>query len=236
MILVLCEPEDTCGLWLTAELNQRGCETTLVMPDEFAIGSRFSLKVLEEGDIATVQLSDGRIIDSSNLTGVINRMENFPRPSLINVSDSDVIYACEEMRAATVAWFASLNCPILNSPTPYSAIGFTAHEAVWRHRVEGYGIRSAPLIMGGENEVDQYPDISVVAIGETVLAMEENSAPNSIIEASTRLLYATGFNLLGLDFSKNSSGEWEFLRVHMMPNLIPFGSRVVDTILTLMVR
>lgn len=234
MILVLCEPEDTCGLWLAAEFARRGCKVDLVMPDELAVSSRLSLVISKERDRATIHLADGRIIDGDSLAGVINRMERFPRPLLSSASDRDVIYASEEIRAATVAWFAALNCPVLNAPTPYSALGVSASDVFWRHRAEVLGIRAASITLGVEHVVDQQADLSVVVIGETVLAVRDKPVPTSILKASVDLVHATGYNLLGLEFSASAPEEWEFLRTHMMPNLMEFGPKVIDAILAVM--
>lgn len=201
------------------------------MPDELAVGSRFSLRIAKERDTAVMQLADGRIFHGDMLSGVVNRMERFPRPSLNDASDLDVIYASEEMRAATVAWFAALTCPVLNPPTPYSAFGMTAHESIWRHRADALGVRVASLTLDAEQHGDQQADFHAVVIGETVLAMDDDPLPVSIVEASIALAHATGFNLIGLDFGTGTSGEWEFLRADIMPNLMRFGSRAIDAIL-----
>jgi hypothetical protein len=40
-----------------------------------------------------------------------------------------------------------------------------------------------------------------------------------------------GFRLLGLDFNISGSGEWEFLRAHVMPDLMSIGPTSVDALL-----
>ena len=234
MIVVLCEPEDTCGLWLAAEIARRGCEVDVVMPDELVVGSRFSLKITKDYDVVSVQLTDGRVVDGESLTGVINRMERFPRPALDAASDQEVIYAAEEARAATVAWFAALECPVLNAPTPYSPAGLSAYESTWRHHAGRLGVRAASLTMSVDQDTIQPADLTVVVIGETVLTSEDYSVPVSALETCLNLSHVTGFKLLGIEFCRSLSGNWELLRVDMKPNLMDFGPQVIDAILAVM--
>jgi hypothetical protein len=234
LIVVLCEAEDTCGLWLAIEIAQRGFKVDVIMPDELVVGSRFSLNITKDYNVASIQLADGRVIEGENLAGVINRMERFPRPALGAASDEEVIYAAEEVRAATVAWFAALDCPVLNIPTPYSPMGLSAYESTWRHHADRLGVRTASLTMSVDQDTIQQTDLTIVVIGETVLAAEDNPVPVSVLETCLNLTHATGFKLLGIEFCRSLSGDWELLRVDMKPNLMDFGPQVIDAILAVM--
>ena len=232
MILVICEPEDICGLWLVNEIRRRGREVEHVLPDELAIGSRLSLHVSSQHDLAEAELADGRRIIGSDLIGVINRMTSFPRPVFDGISDRDVVYIGEELRAAVVAWFAGLPCPVLNRPTPYSAPGLVMHESSWRRYAMMLGIETATLKLDANGFEIQPANFSVAVIGNKVFATEENTVQASISDASKRLARALGIRLLGVDFNVSTTGEWEFLRAHTLPDVMLFGTDTVDAFLT----
>lgn len=231
MILVICEPEDTCGLWLVTEIARRGCSVEHIFPDELAIGSQLSVRVANQHDMVEVRLVDGRYFNGAALFGVINRMNCFPHPALNGVSDRDEVYANEEMRAATVAWFAALPCPVLNPPSPYSAYGMMMHESLWRQRASVLGIRTPALKVASDALVSQPANFSIVVVGQTVLTAGEQPAPPSVSEASIALAQSMGFRLLGLDFNIGPSGEWELVRAQVMPNLMSIGPTSVDALL-----
>ena len=231
MILVICEPEDTCGLWLVTEIAKRGWPVEHILPDEFMIGSRLSLRVSNRHSSVELGLADGRSFSESAIRGVINRMTGFPRPAFHETADQDMIYAGEEMRAATVAWLAGLSCPVLNLPTPYSASGMLMHESRWRQWAGRYGIRTAALKVDADNLMSQPSDCSVVVIGETVFSADQQPAPATIYESSILLAQTMGVRLLGLYFHINMSGEWEFLRANEMPDLLSIGSKSIDALL-----
>ncbi|MFT5701125.1 MAG: hypothetical protein ACI8ZB_004014 [Desulforhopalus sp.] len=231
MILVICEPEDTCGLWLVTEISKRGCAVEHVLPDELVVGARFSVRVANQHDIVSADLADGRRIDGSTLVGVINRMHDFPSPMYNGTSDRDTVYASEEVRAAVVAWFAGLPCPVLNTPTPYSAIGLMVHESLWRQRANMLGLRVATLKVEQEAFTSQPKNYSVVVVGETVLTAEEKPVPLSMSEASIALSHSMGLRLVELEFNIKTSGEWEFLRACLTPDLTSLGPTVLDALL-----
>lgn len=231
MILVICEPEDTCGLWLVTEISKRGCAVEHVLPDELVVGARLSVRVSNQHDIVRMDLADGRHIDGSALIGVINRMHDFPRPMFNGTSDRDIVYAGEEIRAAIVAWFAGLPCPVLNAPTPYSAIGLIVHESLWRQRANMLGLSVATLRVDQGAFSHQPKNYSVVVIGETVLTAEDKPVSMSMSEASIALSHSMGLRLVELEFNINTSGEWEFLRACLTPDLMSLGPTVLDALL-----
>jgi hypothetical protein len=68
---------------------------------------------------------------STEITGVLTRLSAVPATEMLVVANDDREYAACEATATLAWWLATLQCPVVNSPTPASLIGTTRHPMHW---------------------------------------------------------------------------------------------------------
>lgn len=233
MFVVICEPEDTSGLWLATELENRGISAPVILPDELIVGSELSLQFGSTLKRANVKFPSGTSIESGSATTVINRMIRFPVPILPDGSDEDRIYSAEEARAAVVAWFSVLDCQVLQRPTPYDPTGYSASDLIWRCRAESLGIKSEPIEIGASRISPSLDgkEVTLIQIGDQVLADCRDQIPDEAIEASNRLAASYSPDFLAMRFVIDGTGNWVFTGSAPQPDLSSFGSRLVDVLI-----
>lgn len=158
MIVVFCKPGDINALWLASEFNQLGCKAEVVLPEELMLGSNLQLDIVNGRATPFARLASGLELNVSDVSAMIVRMPEFPFSDLGDVSNQDVIYASEEMRAALVSWFAAWPCPIVGRPTPYCAFGDGYVDSCWRVWAARSGIPALDTQIGMDVAVSEPTD------------------------------------------------------------------------------
>ena len=83
---------------------------------------------------------------SGEVTGVLSRLPAVPAMEMLVIAKDDREYAACEATAALAWWLATLQCPVVNVPTPASLLGPTRHPMHWRALAGQLGIPTHPAL------------------------------------------------------------------------------------------
>jgi hypothetical protein len=88
---------------------------------------------------------DGQLIATREVRAVITRIPAVSEAELANVHEDDRRYAAAEMQAFLLAWLTSLECPVLNRPTPSNLGGPSWSVAQWVQTARRLGLAARPV-------------------------------------------------------------------------------------------
>ena len=88
---------------------------------------------------------DGQPIATRDIRAVITRIPAVSEAELAHVHEDDRKYAAAEMQAFLLAWLMSLECPVLNRPTPSNLGGPLGSAAQWVRRARRLGVAARPI-------------------------------------------------------------------------------------------
>ena len=148
MILIIADPSDTGALWLRGALGRRVAgPVRLVTPAQLAYAPSIAHRLGGPGDGFRFALADGDVLTGERLTGVVNRMVGMPFAHLAHAHPDDRAYAEGELHAFLLGWLGSLDCPMLNEPSPDCLAGPLFGEIHARHfaALAGLGVGAARL-------------------------------------------------------------------------------------------
>jgi hypothetical protein len=98
------------------------------------------------GGVASGQaVINGQLIATHEIRAVITRIPAVGEAELAHVHEDDRRYAAAEMQAFLLAWLMSLECPILNRPTPSNLGGPSWSVAQWVRRARCLGLAARPV-------------------------------------------------------------------------------------------
>lgn len=98
------------------------------------------------GDLAAGHaVIDGRVIATREIRAVITRIPAVGEAELGHVHEEDRRYAVAEMQAFLLAWLSSLECPVLNRPSPSNLGGPLWSVAQWVQRARRLGLTARPV-------------------------------------------------------------------------------------------
>ena len=91
-------------------------------------------------------LADGRVIDTRDVRGVLNRLLWVSAEGYAGASEADREYAGGELYALVQSWLASLGRRVINRPTGSALAGTWRTPCQWRAvaREAGLAIRASP--------------------------------------------------------------------------------------------
>ena len=116
--LVLASTEDVAALWAYECLRRRdGYAWGIVTREMLTFALRWEHRVSTEAVSTRVELADGSVIDTENLSGVLNRlMLPAAAPGRYREAQDDA-YAAQEFAALQTSWLHSVS-RIMNPPAP----------------------------------------------------------------------------------------------------------------------
>jgi hypothetical protein len=165
----------------------------------------------------------GQLFASRTIRAVITRMPAVSEAELAHVHEDDRRYAAAEIQAFLVAWLASLECPILNRPSPCNLCGPCWSVAEWVHRARRLGVAARPVRhravftadppVNGERRVDA-DAILVDVVGDRAFldgGREPAASEAVLVEAATSLTRDAGVELLRVYFERGSEQAPVFL-------------------------
>jgi hypothetical protein len=88
---------------------------------------------------------EGQPVATRDIRAVITRMPAVAEGELAHVHEDDRRYAAAEMQAFLLAWLMSLECPVLNRPTPSNLGGPMWSAAQWVRRARRLGLSARPV-------------------------------------------------------------------------------------------
>ena len=124
-MLVLASADDVTALGVDEALRIRVGETGVrfITGEELALAPCWDHR-LGEGETRTrILLPDGTRLDEHRLGAIFNRLQVPDLPQFYGASEADRLYAIGEVAALWLSWLASLACPVVNPPSPWSLPG-----------------------------------------------------------------------------------------------------------------
>jgi len=119
MILIIAEPSDEAALWLYPRLEECTSGVVAIMtPTQLVCSRQIVHRLSDHGASSRFVLANGEAIESTALSGVVNRLGTAPTLQLARASPRDRQYAQDEVHAFLLGWLASLECPVVNRPDP----------------------------------------------------------------------------------------------------------------------
>jgi len=226
MWLVLCSSADTAALWAYQGLKQLGLgPLELVTAEHLASASRWEHRLRGLKTEVSITLADGRVIDGSQVRGVLNRMHAPSELTTQRAVASDKSYAQSETQAFYLSWLHGLPGVVINRPTPYGLSGAWLHPSEWTMRACLVGLRTLVYRQSARDLPNQnYPTFapqspnakSIIALQGKVFGHE---VPDAVAQACGRLAADAGAAMLGVDLNLDHHGQWRFASATPSPEL-----------------
>lgn len=153
---------------------------------------------------------DGESVDVSEVEGVLTRLPAAMPSELREIDRNDRHYVAIEMTACLVAWLSELECPVLNSPAPWSLMGPPWAPERWTLEARRLGIpvvevrsvvadlpAAAPPVAESPAADAGRDMITVTVVGRRVIG----DATGISGDAALRLAGAAGVQLLRVHFA-----------------------------------
>lgn len=241
-MLVLCPANDLSAIWAYQSLRSMGLEQIELVSAEMLENSLRWNHQLGVGDpFVEITLSDGRIIRSDLVQGVLNRLITVPAHHHLVAKTSEREYAFSELIAFFTSWIYSLPGPVLNRSTPQGLCGQWRHISEWVLMASEAGLPAPSYRQSTYHDIDGMfgmatdgilspPDNSkktIIVSGGYVAGTE---APQDIQEGCQKLAKTSGTELLGIEFVSGSEGPWTFSGATPLPDLRLGGKRLLEVL------
>jgi len=212
--LLLASVHDESARWLADRLPNGGLAPLQVVTDADLLGATWRHRIDDAGASTRVDLADGRVIDSAEVRGTLNRLTHVPPELVSALVIEDRTYAHQELSALVLSWLASLPGPVVNPPSPRGLCGAWRPPAEWAVLASEAGLCPAPvrvdatadpaLAPAGWQPWPPFAPVaeSVIVVGEEVFADRELDA--ATMDACRCLAVRAATPLLGLAFAGES--------------------------------
>jgi hypothetical protein len=148
----------------------------------------------------------GKRVSCSEIRGVLTRLAAVTEMELDHVAPGDRSYVASEMTAFLAAWLTSLECPVLNRPSPNCLFGPNWRPEQWLLLAARIGIPVEDWARDTEHGFDATPTRGTTAltvIGERCIGY----AHPTLAAHARRLAREAGVELLGVHFSGPKSTD-----------------------------
>jgi len=170
---------------------------------------------------------DGQVIATSAIRAVVTRMPAVGETELGHVHEEDRSYAAAEIQAFLLAWLSSLECPVLNHPSPSNLGGPWWSLAQWVQRARHLGLAARPVTYRAVFEADDSPgkerrvdgsSIFVDVVGHRAFlagGREPSDSEAALARAAVSLARDAGVELLRVYFEPGSEQTPVFLEADL---------------------
>ena len=234
MFLVLCSSNDYGAQWAFTGLKRLGlAPIELVTAEELAYSGFWEHRVGVASASVRLTLPDGRIICSSGIRGVLNRLLSAPQELVNYARPLDRDYASQELSSFYLSWLSALPGKVINRPTPQGFCGRWRHTSEWALVAQRAGLPAPLFRQTIQHEPEQgyrslapqgVPVESVVVLGGEVFGA---LLPEDIHGACRRFAALTGDPLLGIDLFRANDGRWNFATATPYPELTRGGEALL---------
>lgn len=247
MLLVLTALDDVAALSFVRASLAAGAQCTVLTTEAMSFARRRSHGLTDDGVVTRLEMADGTVVLSSNVTGVVNRMLAPPDLAWRNAIRQERDYASAELHAFTVSWLNALSCPVRNRPSPECLAGPVPHPFVAVMAAVSAGLACPIVRMGTGHEREParalfLGAVSAAGVGSHVRHLVcldgfvvSDDAPSDVRIGVTRLASLLGLDeaLVGLDFVV-SEDTWWFAGMTPLPELRLGGRELTERLLTLL--
>ena len=229
MWLVLAEDGDESATWVAQQLQLRGLNPLrLVTGAELASSARWCYRHDATGPRTELRLSDGVVVDSLAVRGVVNRLTGWysaPAP----IAGTDIDYAAAEFAALVLAFMNGLHCPVINRAEPTGAAGGPWSPLRWRWEAHLAGLTT--YSSGHEAAIPPSPPgqfSTVLGLGGRLLGADDIDP--STAQGCSRLSKARGDSLVQLSLRSDHGRPPAFAYATQLPDLWAWGQPAIDLI------
>lgn len=177
---------------------------------------------------------NGRVVKVSDIDGVLIRWPGVFAPELTQIAANDRDYVASEMVAFLVSWFTSLNCPVINKPTPVNLVGPAWRLEQWTHAAARLGIpvkTAQRHVVRDVVDVESAPEQAVAAV--TVVGDRcFGDVDQLLLDQSQQLARAADVSLIKVRFSGPEAGSF-LAGVDLVPDLT---DEATDAVLDLLIN
>jgi hypothetical protein len=240
MWTVFCTPEDHAAVWAWDGLRRRGMKPVeLVTTESLAFAHAWEHRVGLDGAHFKIALQDHRILCSSRIRGVLNRLSAPSLALVAHAAPAEREYAASELQAFYLSWLNSMSGVVINRPSPLGLAGGWRHTSEWAIRASRAGLRAPAYRQTAHDpsDVGYSPLTPQGAVSTSVIVLRDKVfgalMPESIQSACIRMARAEGAEMLGIDFFKEAffkeaDGQWTFAHANPMPFLPIGGEPLLD--------
>ncbi len=236
MWLILTEPYDDTGAWLTEGLRAHAPGPVVHLTSHDILHGASTAHGLDEG-VAWfhLRLASGLTIDSRTLRGVVNRICALPPGLAFRLRPPHRDSAERNFGLPLLHLLHGFAGPVLNRPTPQGISGDFRLDFEWAALAAQVGFARTPAraMWATRPSLRNPPDVVTVAvIGDHVLPLDADATeiPAGIVSCCRRLATLSRCNLFGLDLTRTDSDSWHFLRANSRASLIPGGWPVLNAV------
>jgi hypothetical protein len=234
MWLILCSRDDPAAIWAWGGLRQlANTSVELLFTEELAFSPLFDHHLDGRGARVRIGVSEHRWIESSQVTGVLNRVVSPPRQQLERVATADLAYAEAEIQAFYLSWLSAFPGNVINRPHPFGLAGPWFHASEWFLRAARAGL---PVKTYRQSSLDTVQPACcraqphgsmhhIVAFSDAVFGLD---LPEPIQIACSRLVRASPAKMLGIDFCRTSSDGYQFVSATPLPHLMVGGKPLLN--------
>ncbi|MFD7449186.1 hypothetical protein [Kitasatospora sp. NPDC059827] len=238
MWLVLCDPADRAAVWAYEGLRARGLAPLELLSPQTLLGStRTAHRVDRLGARFTLTLPDGRVLDSRDVDGVLNRVAAPPFGYLPFTTHADAEYAARELSALLLSLLTCLAPVSINPPYGYGLCGAWRSPAEWTALAIRAGLPVPPARVSSDPDAEPPAAPAgrgdVLVLGEHVIGAPAAEDEEPYVRlARLAELDLLGVDLLGVDLHRETgTGDRQpavFAGASPLPDLRPGGDPFLD--------
>jgi hypothetical protein len=243
MYLVLCSSNDVSAKWAYEFLKKRRVRPLeLVTSEELAYCRVWEHRVGLNTPSLRLALADGRLIDSQDVQGVLNRLVSAPT-DLVNFAQTcDREYAVQELTSFYLSWLQSLPGVVINRPEPQGLCGRWRHTSEWAALAQGAGLPAPPYRQrASDNPMRGYGSLAPAnARTQAALILQGKvvgaKLPQDTASACIRFAELADLGLMGLTLFLDSNGIWNFGSATPYPDFTGGGEELIDHLAAVLTR
>jgi hypothetical protein len=214
MFLVLCNTGDRSAIWAAHQLRKRLAAPVPLVSPQMLFAGVWEHRVGDGSPRTRIRLPNKLTVESSDVSGVLNRVSFLPGHLFPRVSAADRTYATQECTALYMSWLESLRCPVLNPATAQGLCGAFRPADQWHVLAASAGLKFGAASANARG----------VVVGDRWIGPMPDSAPRFV-----QLARAAATPLLGIDLHLARNG-WRVTNAHAMPEFLDLGAPMIDAL------
>jgi hypothetical protein len=228
--LVLCSPHDDSAIWAYHGLRRRGLSPLrIVTAEALAFSTQFEHEIVSDGIRTRIEHVDGWVLDSREIRGSLNRVQQLPSDHYARAAPEERLYAQQELFAVFLSWLNALPGAMFNRPGPRGLCGDWRPLSEWIRKAGTVGLETVRYRhdeeLGGRIVVPPgaLPVSVIVFQGQCFGAR----LPTDVQDGCARLAEASATPLAGIDFMQQGS-RLLFAGATPLPSLRIGGEAFLD--------
>lgn len=233
MVFVLHESGDASASWLVEGLRNRGLTVDAVSAFDLGTADTWRHGIDATGTTVEIALRDGRRFDGAEPRAIVNRLNFIPLETLRATAGADLGYAVQEMFALYLSWLNAWPATVINRPTPQGLSGNHRHPSVWATLAAKAELPACAWRQGDGDPPDhawawKLAEATAFVVGEAVVLADV--LPQDLADGCRALCRLADLSLIGIDFARDASGQWEMTGASPTPNVMLGGEPLISAL------